>query len=74
VDPLLGLLDDPAATEDSVRALGRIGDARAVAPMREALASRRSEPAESDVRKRLRDLDCRRIKDAIDTLTGTRDG
>jgi HEAT repeat protein/PBS lyase HEAT-like repeat-containing protein len=53
--------------------LAKIGDPRAVPPMREALARRQAEPAESDVDKRLRDLDCRRIKEAIDTLTGTRD-
>ncbi|WP_328604424.1 HEAT repeat domain-containing protein [Amycolatopsis sp. NBC_00345] len=63
-----GLIGNLAA-----HALAKIGDPRAVAPMREVLARRRAETAESDVGKRLRDLDCRLIEEAINTLTGARD-
>ncbi|WP_329067607.1 HEAT repeat domain-containing protein [Amycolatopsis sp. NBC_01480] len=71
---LLGLLPRNSLIGNlAAYSLAKIGDPRAVPPMREALARRQSEPAESDVSKRLRDLDCRRIEEAIDTLTGKRD-
>jgi hypothetical protein len=74
VDFLLGRLPRNSLIGNlSAQSLAKIGDPRAVPPLREALARRQSEPADSAVSKRLRDLDCRHLEEAIDTLTGTRD-
>jgi len=58
-------LDNSFIGSLAATALGKIGDPRALEPLREALASFRAESPENDAGRRLQQLQCRIFEDAI---------